>query len=109
MSEEYGRRIQSFKHLFQQYGHQELADGLSEPPQASKKIEMTELKATASDNSQPLPPVMNPPGNTETRMEDVQESSSITVLHSEEQMTDDNFTLSSATTPAHISNGCGRH
>ena len=44
---------------------------------------------------------MNPPGNTETRMEDVQEGSPVTVLPSEEQMTDDHFTLSDATTPAH--------
>ena len=101
VSEDYARGIQTFNHLFAQYGHQELADGLPEPPQESTNIETTELNATASGNSQLLPPVMNPSGNTETRMEYVQEGSSITVLPSEVQMTDDNFTLSDATTPAH--------
>ena len=100
VSEDYARGIQTFKHLFAQYVHQELADGLPEPQQKSTNIETTELNATTSGNSQPLPPVMNPPGITETRMEVVQEGSSKTVLHSEKQMTDDNFTLSDAISPA---------
>ena len=97
--EEYARGIQTFKNLFAQYGQQELADSLHEIPQGSATGKTDEMNATAIGSSQPPPPEMRPPDRTETRIEDDHENLS-TAIPPDESMTDDNFTLSGAATPA---------
>ena len=62
--------------------------------------ENNQISITAPGSSQQLPPEKPPPNRIETRMEDDQENPSITTGPPDEAMTDNNFTLSSAATPA---------
>ena len=101
VSEDYVRGIQTFKSLFGQYGHQELADGIPELPQGSVSNTTGEISATASGSSHSLPPERNLPDEADTQTEGHQENLS-TDMPPDERMTDDNFnfTLSGAATPA---------
>ena len=47
LGEDYARGIQTFKNLFMQYGHQELADSLPELPQANTAGENDQINVTA--------------------------------------------------------------
>ena len=100
VDEEYARCIQIFKNLFVQYGHQELADNLPELPLGCMTAENNQISTTAPGSSRQLPPEVPPPNRMETQMEDDQENPSTTTGPPDEAMTDDNFTLSGAATPA---------
>ena len=100
IGEEYARGNQIFKNLFVQYGHQELADNLPELPLGGMTAENNQLSTTAPGSSRQLPPEAPPPDRMETQMEDDQENPSTTTGPPDEAMTDDNLTLSGASTPA---------
>ena len=84
VGEEYARGIRTFKQLFTQYGHQELADGLP-------NLESIEAIPGISDLSEA--------GANSLLVEGVQDDVPSVMPPSEEPMTDNNFTLSDATTP----------
>ena len=100
VGEDYARRFQIFKNLFMQYGHPDLADSLPELPQGSITGENHQISMTAPGSSQQLPPEVPPLNRAETRMQEDQENLSTAVGPPDESMTDDNFTLSGAATPA---------
>ena len=100
VGEEYARGIQTFKQLFTQHGHQELADGLPnlEPTEAIPGI--SGLGEAASDSPQTVPPTSHLTQDTdESLMEGVQDDISNVMPPSEEPLTDNNFTFSDAATP----------
>ena len=100
VGEEYARGIQTFKQLFTQYGHQELADGLPnlEPTEAIPGI--SDLSEAASGSSRTVLPTPHLTQDTdELLVEGVQDDVPNIMPPSEEPMTDNNFTLSEATTP----------
>ena len=99
VSEDYARGIQTFKHLFAQYGHQAVTNDLPELPQGSGSNATDETNITASGSSHSLTPERNLPNELETQAEGHQENLSTDMLP-DEPMTDDNFTLSGAATPA---------
>ena len=98
VGEENARGIQIFKSLFIQYGHQELDDILPGLPLRGMTSENSQVSISAPGSSQQLPPEMPLPNRIE--MEDDQENPSITTGTPDEAMTDHNFTLSGAATPA---------
>ena len=100
VGEEYARGIQTFKQLFTQHGHQELADGLPnlEPTEAIPGI--SDLSEAASGSSRTVLPTPHLTQDTdELLVEGVQDDVPNVMPPSEEPMTDNNFTLSDATTP----------
>ena len=100
IGEEYARGIQIFKNIFIQYGRQDLADNLPELPLGGITSENNQVSITAPGSSQQLQPEMPPRNSIEVQMEDDQENPSIIAGPPDEGMTDDNFTLSGAATPA---------
>ena len=100
VGEEYARGIQTFKQLFTQHGHQELADGLPNLEQTEAIPGISGLGEAASGSPQTVPPTSHLTQDTdESLMEGVQDDISNVIPPSEEPMTDNNFTLSDAATP----------
>ena len=100
VGEEYARGIQTFKQLFITHGRQELADGLPnlEPTEAIPRI--SDLSEAASGRSRTVIPAPHLIQDTdELLVEGVQDDVPNVIPPSEEPMTDNNFTLSEATTP----------
>ena len=100
VGEQYARGILTFKQLFTQHGHQELADGLPnlEPTEAIPGT--GGLGEAASGSPQTVPPTSYLTQDTdESLMEGVQDEISNVMPPSEEPMTDNYFTLSDAATP----------
>ena len=98
VGEDYARGIQTFKNLFIQYGHPELADKLPDFPQGNTTEQNSVTNTAAPGSSQQTIPSGLPSEGTETRMEEDQQNLSITTETHDEPMTDDNFTLSDGTT-----------
>ena len=99
VSEDYARGIQTFKNLFVQYGHPELADKLPDFPQGNTTEQNSVTNTAAPGCSQQTIPSGLPSEGTEPRMEEDQENLSIATETHDEPMTDDNFVLSDGTTP----------
>ena len=99
VGEDYSRGIQTFKNLFVQYGHPELADKLPDFPQGNTTEQNSVTNTAAPGSSQQTIPSGLPSEGTETRKEEDQENLSIVTETHDEPMTDDNFTLSDGTTP----------
>ena len=99
VGEDYARGIQTFKNLFIQYGHPELADKLPDFPQGNITEEKIATNAAAPGSSQQTIPRGLSSEGTETRMEEDQENSSIAAETHDKPMTDDNFILSDSATP----------
>ena len=99
VGEDFARGIQTFKNLFVQYGHPELADKLPDFPQENTTEQNSVTNTAAPGSSQQTIPSGLPSEGTETRMEKDQENLSIVTETHDEPMTDDNFTLSDGTTP----------
>ena len=100
VGEQYARGILTFRQLFTQHGHQELADGLPnlEPTEAIPGT--SGLGEAASGSPQTVPPTSYLTQDTDgSLMEGVQDEISNVMPPSEEPMTDNNFTLSDAATP----------
>ena len=100
VGEEYAKGIRTFKQLFTQHGHQELADGLPdlEPTEAIPGI--SDLGEAASGSPHTVPPIPNFTQYTdELLVEEVQDNAQNVMPPSEEPMTNNNFTLSDAATP----------
>ena len=97
VSEDYARGIQTFKSLFAQYGHQELADSLPELPQGSVTSATDEANATASGSSHSQLLERSLPAGAETQAED-HHGNLFTDMPPDEPLTDDNFILSGAFT-----------
>ena len=77
-----------------------MAESLPELPQESITSENNQLSVTAPSSPQQLSSNVLPQNRAETRMEEDQENLSIAVVPPDEPMTDDNFALSGAETPA---------
>ena len=101
VGEDYARGIQTFKNLFVQYGHPELADKLFFPdfPQGNTTEQNSVSTTAAPGSSQQTISSGLPSEGTETRMEDDQENLSIATETHDEPMTNDNFILSDSATP----------
>ena len=101
VGEDYARGIQTFKNLFIQDGHPELADKLPDFPQGNttEQNSVTNTAAPGSSQQKTIPSGL-PSKGTETRMEEDQQKLSITTETHDEPMTDDNFILSDGTTLA---------
>ena len=100
VGEEYARGIRTFKQLFTQYGHQELADGLPNLESIEAIPGISDLSEAASGSSRTVLPTPHIIQDTDGLLvEGVQDDVPSVMPPSEEPMTDNNFTLSDATTP----------
>ena len=100
VGEEYARGIRTFRQLFIQYGHQELADGLPNLESLEAIPGISDLSEAASGSSRTAFPTphMSQDSN-EILVERAQDDVPDVMPPSGEPMTGNNFTFSDATTP----------
>ena len=100
VGEEYARGIRTFRQLFIQYGHQELADGLPNLESLEAIPGISDLSEAASGSSRtafPTPHVSQ--DSNEILVERAHDDVPDVMPPSGEPMTGNNFTFSDATTP----------